>query len=248
MKNTHGNRKSDCSFFEKDSLEFFYWIGFIMADGHISNCRLSITLSNKDENHLKKLADKLKVKVRKIKANDQRRISLMNKDVICDIVDRFNISNNKTNTPCDISKITGDNLKSLSIGFIDGDGNIRNLWNRKDFAIRVKCHKSWLENLKIMFPDENCFVNNQGYANVNISNTTTCKELKTFAIENDLPIMERKWDIINLNFISKGELSKNRIVTVSKMLLEGKNRKEIKLETGLSDSGLSLLISKNKLI
>lgn len=248
-KNTHGNRRSDCSFFEKDSLEFFYWLGFIMADGHISNCRLSISLSKKDEFHLKKLADKLKVKMHYIKSNgyNQCRIALMNKDVICSIVDRFSIDSNKTIVPCNISSIKGSDLLALKIGFIDGDGNIRKLWKRKDFSIRVKAHKNWIDNLKIMFPNENCYINNQGYSCVTISNSVTCKSLKQFILDNGLPVLKRKWDNIDMNFVSKIELSKIRIKKVSEMLLKNKTKKEIKTETGLSDSGLSILISKNKL-
>lgn len=45
-----------------DVPETYYWIGFILADGHISkNNRLVVTLSVKDKNHLIKLQKYLEI-------------------------------------------------------------------------------------------------------------------------------------------------------------------------------------------
>lgn len=245
----YAKRKSDCSFLKENSLEFFYWLGFIVADGHISNCRLKISLAKKDENHLNILANKLKTKIKHYTSNghEQCAISVMDKTIICNLVDKYSIKSNKTEYPCNISQIKGDKLIAFKIGFIDGDGNIKNEWRRKDFSIRVKCHKNWLNNLKYMFPNENCYINNQGYSCITISNSVTCKELKKFSLDNKLPTLKRKWSIIDMNYVSKQELSKKRIVIVKEMLNKGISRKDIMKKINISSSGLSLLISRNDL-
>lgn len=201
------NRQNECSFLLKENLLRYYWLGFILADGHISNKdRLNITLAIKDINHLEKLAKLLNTKV-KITKHGQCFISLMNTKVLSVLKDIYKIKSNKTENPCDISLIKGDNLKALSIGFIDGDGNITNTAGvRKDFQIRIKTHKSWLENLKYMYGK--AYINNSGYALTCISNTKESKKLKEFAINNSLPILKRKWEIVNLNYNSR---TKNKL-------------------------------------
>ena len=77
------------------------------------------------------------------------------KSLIFIISYKFNISNNKTKNPPDISKyeITEDQLISLIIGFIDGDGSIYvPSYTEK---LRIECHKNWYDNLLFF---ENCLL------------------------------------------------------------------------------------------
>jgi hypothetical protein len=189
--------------FEEDSLKFYYWIGFIMADGHISNNRLKICLSIKDSEHLYKLSKELKLTPKIDRGNVC--ISFMNNRVIGELVDRFKIESNKTEHPCYIpNDLTIDQLKSLSIGFIDGDGSIKKQsGGRRGALIKIQCHSSWLSNLKKMFLKS--YINPNGYAQVYITRHKDCKDLKEFAIANSLPIMSRKWDKIDLTFKTKYE-------------------------------------------
>ena len=122
-----------------ESNEAYYWLGFIMADGHFNkNKQLQINLAKKDLNHLKKFArfiefkgelKKPKISVGYTKINDW-------------LIKNFNVTNNKTYNPCDLNNLTGDNLFSVCIGFIDGDGCISH-----NGVLRIKCHKSWLSNI-----------------------------------------------------------------------------------------------------
>jgi len=236
-------RKSDCSFLLEESLLKYYWLGFIMADGHVSNNRLIIGLNKRDANYLEILADKLKTKVKLRK--DVAIISAMHSDVFDKLVFKYKISRTKSTNPPDISSITGDNLIAFSIGFIDGDGCITNLHKRKDFQISIKVHASWLETLKYVFGK--AYIQNSGYAITNISNTEDCKNLKKFLLKNDLPYLSRKWNKIDLNYVSRKVIAINRIQTTKQLLNQGKSRKEICEILGISDSGLSLLIKRNNL-
>lgn len=240
----NAKKLGDASFLLDDTLISYYWIGFILADGHISNNRLSIGLSAKDINHLEKLAKLLGVKVRTffIKKYNICSLSCMDTMNISKLVEKYDIKGNKTENPPNISNISEKNMIALSIGFIDGDGSIKNVYKRQDFSIIIKCHKSWLNNLKLMYGKS--YITNSGYATCNISNSIDCKRLKRFAIQHNLPILERKWNIINLAFKSKQEASKEKIEIIKKMIEENKSRKDMKKITGLSDSGICVLIKK----
>lgn len=244
----YAKKIGDASFLLEESLLKYYWLGFILADGHISNNRLSITLSIKDREHLLKLANLLKInKVIDINNNTflASYFSLMDIKVFSILTSKYNIHSNKTTNPPNIYSITGDNLKALSIGFIDGDGNITNLSNRKDFNIRIKTHHSWLEVLKYMYGK--AYLNKDNYAIACISNTMTSKNLKRFALKNNLPILNRKWDIIDLHFISKQELGNIRKEKVFNLLQLGYLQKNIAAVLNINNSSVSQIIKRNNL-
>ena len=229
-----------------NSLISFYWLGFILADGHLTNKRLRVVLSNKDESHLFKLSQYLETKVKYESVNNYPYIDLSNKTILSKIKEKYSISENKTTSPPNIYSISGDRLKALSIGFIDGDGSIGNLHNRPDFNIRIKVHSSWKNILEYMY--EYCYINNKGYAQTTISDSSVIKKLKLFSINNKLPILPRKWNIVDMTYISKKELSRENI-ELTKLFLKHKiSRNNICKLLNLSKSGLSLLIKRNNLI
>lgn len=85
----------------------------------------------------------------------------------------------------------------------NGDGCIAN--KNKAFSLTVKCHGSWLKNLnffaKEINMETNAKINNKGYAYFTISNIGALQELKRNAIRLNLPILERKWSKIDLEYI-----------------------------------------------
>ena len=97
-----------------------YWLGFILADGHITkDKRIQINLSKKDRLHILKIIDHLgDVKV----YENESRISIVLSDKITidKIITDFNWRSNKTKVPPVIPNwLTNDQLFSLIIGFID---------------------------------------------------------------------------------------------------------------------------------
>lgn len=249
-------QKNDVKKLLDENLETYYWIGFILADGHIEkNKRLQIALKSLDYEHLKKLGDYINCDVKLRTINDYEICSLCVQDskYIPLLVEKFEIKNNKTKTPPSeniFRKMNKNNLKSLIIGFIDGDGRITNQTNRKDYILSIKCDKSWLNILKIFnvtIDDiDRTIVNSNGYAKFYVSNTTKLKELKLFAINNNLPIMDRKWDIIDLNYVSRGELYKKRRADIKKLVLEGKSPKEISKMLDINYHTVYGIIKRNK--
>ena len=97
---------------------------------------------------------------------------------------KFGINNNKTENPPETLNIFSEDLYvSLIAGFIDGDGNIQNPVNRKDFFLRIKNHSSWLPILEefnnYIYPEKQCCkINSSGYAELMITNTVPLQKLK----------------------------------------------------------------------
>ncbi len=193
----YAKRVGDCSFLLENSYESFYWLGFLLADGHFSKKRrLVLCLAPLDEEHVKKLAKKLNCKF-KYNKHLQPELSVMHTGIIGQLCDKYSIEQNKTCNPPNLSTITGANLTALSIGFIDGDGCIKYQHKRKDVIIQIKCHSSWLENLQYMFGKSH-IEKYSGYAISYIGKIDKLKELKKFVVDNHLPILTRKWDKIIL--------------------------------------------------
>src|SRR6185369_16376505 len=89
-----------------NTTESYYWIGFLMADGHFSKTnRLLVNLALKDKNHLEKLGAYINVPVvetsSKIgdKVYQQVRLAVMDNKVIKNIKQKFGIASNKTTNP-----------------------------------------------------------------------------------------------------------------------------------------------------
>ena len=206
--------KSDMSVLLLDNYISYYWIGFLLADGHISKLnRLSFALSVKDIDHLKKFNKYIKGErnISKIKNKNIYTYSYQDKFWVSKLVEKFDIDSKKTYNPP--RYIPEDNFLFLSmlIGFIDGDGNIRYQYKRKDCLCIIKLHSSWLPwlelvtdklksiGLKIPYPK----IINAGYAELHITGMHNLIFLKIFAMENKIPYLNRKWDIINTKYISR---------------------------------------------
>lgn len=226
----------------EDINETYYWIGFIMSDGHIeNNNRLTIRLSEKDKEHLEKFKKFIKYynnKERNKKNGNYKKfigVSIMDTKYLKKLCDKFNIKHNKTYVPCDISNIKNDDLLlSLIVGFIDGDGGISHQTNRKDFRLTVKCHKNWSENLEYMLnaifriTGENCKTSIKPtkckrYSLFCITDTSVLKKLKQRVLDLGLPYMERKWDVIDMKYDTFYEKSKNKKLKFLELINENKD-------------------------
>lgn len=249
----YAKRIGDCKRLLNNSLESYYWIGFILADGHIQdNKRLVVGLSIKDVNHLKKLAEYLKITVKE--DNEKCYLAIMDTKSITILSKIFDIKSNKTENPPNIdifSSLPDDVYNSLMCGFIDGDGSIRRLHKRKDFNIKIKCHSSWFAFLELFTKRLNVStkvkINKAGYADLAWSNTKEIQDFKKIVLKYNLPLLSRKWETINLDYKSRYIITKERVEYVKEQLLLGKNQTEIAKNLGISNSGLSLLIKRKNL-
>lgn len=209
-KRPNKNKYSCISSLLEDTLESYYWIGFLIADGYFSKTnRLSLCLSKLDIEHLYKFVKFIKYSgdIYEYPYNNKEycKVSIMDNVLVQAIKNKFSISNKKTYEPCNINIINDDFFISFLIGFIDGDGYIKKQHNRLDSLIYIKLHSSWLDNLFIIKNKlcsiynknmNNPALNKAGYSKFCIGNNFIQKELKKFAIDNNLPILIRKWDRI----------------------------------------------------
>ena len=220
------NKNNTSKWLLDDSLETFYWTGFLMADGNFkrygdSIIKLRCTLAAKDRPHLERLADKFKTRIHDKISNGrpQVELSVIDTKVIPAYVSKFNITTNKTYSPPSteiLRKFTDSQLLAMLVGFIDGDGCITTpRYKGKGNTIVLVSHISWLHNISLW---NDVLYNNSGYDKTTLpylsngyvratwSNRMVLSYLKLFAIANNLPILNRKWDRINLcNVHSHGE-------------------------------------------
>lgn len=208
---------SDCSVLLSETPEAYYWAGFILADGHISNRNeLSITLSAKDKDHLIKFSEYISFpKVIKLKnygkvCYEQVRLAVTDRFYIKEFKEKFDIKRDKTYYPPDLSWIKNKNLfLSLLCGYIDGDGTIS---SRKSSTIQFHVHSSWMPFFTLV--NEKLFeyyninatmpcIGKDGYTRFSICNFQLVKNIYIDILELNIPFLKRKWNRINVNYETK---------------------------------------------
>ncbi len=205
LKATELGIKSEIKRKRKGSLNYLdvlhpnscYWWGFIIADGHLTKKgELIITLNEKDELHLTKLAKHLNCSLSKrlnfvtLRIQDQKFGNNWLKIL--------NINSPKTYTPPDLSIFLSKiDLLPFFIGLIDGDGCI---WESKNWLqLRVELHGNWFNILQLissklkLFYDIECKVKltKRGTSKIDINTKKDLKILKDFI--NNTEYLERKW-------------------------------------------------------
>lgn len=240
----NAKRKCDLSSLLKETPEAYYWIGFLLADGHFENGRIKFHLASKDSDQVKKFANFIKWT-----GNFDDRgelgigVAAKHTEVVDKLCKKFDISHNKTYIPPKtILNHDKELLKYLLIGFIDGDGNIEKQYNRRDCFIRIKVHKSWKEILKefcelVGYDTNHVRVNKQDYCELYFSDSNIVTELKKET--HIIPVLERKWQKIDENYVSRYTISKILREKVIQMLNKNMKNKDISLELGISPSYVS---------
>lgn len=243
----------------KETPKAYYWMGFLIADGHFTKKRIILGLGIKDIDHIKKFAKFISANYSEYKNNKYGNcfVQASNSDVIPLLREKFKIENNKTHNPCDIKWIKNkDLLLSLIIGFIDGDGSILKQTNRSDAFMRIKCYSSWLFNLQFISNTicKDCdlkpniaIINKQGYAMVTFSNSIILKFLKAKGKELNLPVLKRKWEKIDKNYVSKFEEYKEILEEVKKLIQEGLKNYDIANIVNRSPASIYQMVKKHNL-
>lgn len=200
-------RTSKLKFLLEDNLINYYWYGFIMSDGHLSEKNaLIISLNKLDLNHLEKISNKIDCNILKSEKNNMVTINVMDNINVLSLKEKLGVTNNKTINPPTvehISKLLNSTEKLLSflIGFIDGDGCIQYQKDKITFkSLKIHIHLSWFKimewfsiKLNEIGVNTSCRICNRGYTQFNICSTKNYQIFKEFIINNQLPILERKW-------------------------------------------------------
>lgn len=237
----------------EDNLESYYWMGFLLADGSFNDGRLTFSLKKADSEHLKKFGDFISYTGTYGSSKVYDTISCKDIDVVPAVCKKFDIHKAKTyNPPTSLLKFNEERNLALLAGFIDGDGCIKHQTNRNDFLLTIKCHSSWehiLKEFNSLICDFNFTkINNQGYAVLSITNTEYLQKLKEKILPLNIPIMKRKWDIIDMNFISKytkAEKLRNKVIELHK---QGYRNKDISEMCSTSKANVTKIIKQYKVI
>lgn len=197
-----------------DTPESYYWIGFILADGYMSeNNVLSFTLSEADRNHLEKFATYIGYKHIKSLQKKLVRLSVCDKNHCIKIKNKFDIGNRKTYSPPNLNWIDDKNLFiSLLAGYIDGDGSMEA--RSGSCSIRFHVHSSWMpfilwvrsQILKFYGVElKKPTINKGGHLRWDILTFPLIKQMKRDLLKLKIPLLPRKWSKINENFVSEKE-------------------------------------------
>lgn len=252
----------------KEDVKSYYWIGFLLADGCFTKKEtrntLSLEISNKDKKHLKKFRRFINSNHKLYTRKDYRNTSSIHISgpKILDIMHKFDIHNNKTKNPPNISRLSNGEKElvfSLLIGFIDGDGNIRETFPGC-YCITIQNHRSW-ENFYVFF--ENFFFEyfkqkrNRSYIRLDIRKYITfsisrqdfTKQIKKEVKRLKLPCLNRKWNVIKENNNGKQNTINNIAFKRQKKAIDwfhlGKSRKEIAKIMHLSVGSIESYINEN---
>lgn len=127
-----------------DSLEAYYWLGFILTDGSFYKNRFEFALKADDLKQVQNLASFLDIDcsiIKYRKSSNSYRLSFNNEESVSNIMKTYGIHYGKTYEPCEFSTFSNmskDKLTALFIGIIDGDGSI----NTTGHYITITAHNS----------------------------------------------------------------------------------------------------------
>lgn len=197
-------RLNDLTILLKETPETYYWIGFLLADGHFDNGkRIVVGLSEHDRDHLEKFAKYIgyngTFSLVKREPHNAVRLSAMDTEVVGKLCEKFSIKSNKTyNPPESLNWIPEDLFLCLLAGFIDGDGSIN------ESCIRIKVHISWLKLFKefckrLNLSEKNVSITKENYCVFYINRCDANRLFKNIILNNSIPFLYRKWSNIIVN-------------------------------------------------
>lgn len=206
----------------------YYWMGFGLADFYFSNRKISVTLSNKDFDHLVKLTEFIEVQDPCIRVRSRKTgfknhhkfttscvTTFSGKDAIIKLKNKFDIKNQKSFNPPDYDlaykTFSDKHLVSLLIGLIDGDGWITYTSNKntrlglcgpiewKSFFIKLTDQVSNYLSCKSPRFYERYRENRKPMVDMQINSQKFIIALKNFIMDHNLPVLERKWDKVTIS-------------------------------------------------
>lgn len=241
----------DVSKLLEETPEAYYWAGFIAADGSIrDNIGLSLSVCAKDKEHILKFAKFINTTNitsfthkmgGRFGVGSQTWVTIQDIYMVPQFALKFDLKQKKTyNPPIDLSWMKDDLFLSFFAGFIDGDGCIS--YNKKcnGASLDIHVNYTWKDILVYMEKHvyETCKIesykplprialippslpNGQPLAQLRIRNTHLLHEFKRRLLSLNVPMMERKWDKIDLSKPSQFEISTKKRENI--LLLQKQN-------------------------
>jgi len=248
-----------------------YWLGFLLADAHFDLKRKSciLVLAKKDEDTVRKFASFVSCFNIREGHHNSIGVRIYSEDLIPKLCDRFSVKNDKTRNPPDLSAIKNNKTLMLAmlIGLIDGDGCIFRAKDCRASYMKLMCHTSWtgiyqhfcdflISNFSNNGEKPHCYVNfsnknksgrKNKYLNFVIYDNYLLKTLKREAIRMNLPIMDRKWDKVDLEYVAEREETPVIMSVVKKLVNKGLDKKEIMKITSYTESRVKWAMKKIKI-
>lgn len=203
--------KYNWDFFEKDSEELYYFLGFVAADGYISDNDIEIGLNIKDKCLLEHFRDLI---VPNKPIYDKRntnscllKISCTSK--ISKIKELFSMSSNKKHCEIKFPDIPQKYWKHFIRGYIDGDGCIDTTKAYRGekiyigLRLRILGNYDFLNKLnditKNIYPHKTNAINKKGFENVYVLtyNFSTAKNILKWVYDDCTIYLKRKYDKYN---------------------------------------------------
>lgn len=250
-------KKSDISILLQDTPISAYWMGFLYADGSVSDKKntLSLCLEAKDKEQVKKFGNFISYVDEPLYTNSKGKNSYYVRSTNCQVVpvlmERFGLRNRKTYEPPAFLPYTDPTLlRCWLIGFIDGDGTISTREEkvktpRVYSKIAINIHGSWEPFLRTL-SESLCMGNVQTrvsdreptdflkkrtvtpMAKLYISKQEDVCSLKRTALKYELPVLARKWNQVPEVF----EPMTNKYAEIFSLYAEGVPRAEIARRVG----------------
>lgn len=118
--------KINDSFFEQDSSELWYYLGFIASDGYVCDEKIELCLNKKDEHILFRLRDKIcpDKPIYDKPSTHSKKFTIHSKRIACNIKSLFGMETNKKSSEIILPDIPCKYARDFVRGLIDGDGCI----------------------------------------------------------------------------------------------------------------------------
>jgi hypothetical protein len=253
----------------KNSYIAYYWLGFLMADGHFSRKEsIKLSINKKDLKHLEKFALFVNGYISSERENSVYTVNLMDKRVVKFLKKKFTISHIKTYIPPKIrifKKMTDNQFLSFFVGYVDGDGSIIYDKSKNRFFMSLCCYFTWTKIycyfLKRLTKILNCQIKSKvsvrnrktnfseftKYTSLQINKIDFLQKLKNHTIRLKLPILKRKWDLIDLTKISRQKTIEKNIEKIGQLAKDGHTKLSIAAQLEIHPSSLTDLIRKKKI-
>lgn len=206
LNDVYNNSENNIDSLLNETLESFYWLGFIIADGSFYDNTFELNISKKDTEHLELFKQFLNSgKIIEKPSTNSVRLLIHDRHSVQKVIKKFGFIENKTYNPLNFDtffKIYNNNLiLSLLIGIIDGDGHISRNSAANARSITITAHENWENFYKNLFDNLNIevYINRVKDTNCITIGMYKRKLLLTiynFIINNNIPHLKRKWDII----------------------------------------------------
>lgn len=193
---------------EKESPEKYYFLGFLAADGSLTNNGIIFELNEKDRYMVKKLNDYIcpEKKVAFREKTNSYRASFFNIKMTKKLKKYFSMISNKKTEEIRFPKVPDEYLRDFIRGIIDGDGNIDSTKGYKGNKIYIGARlrilgneiflKELNEKTKLLYPHNTNAVNKKGKENIYVItyNFKTARELLKIIYYDGCLCLKRKFN------------------------------------------------------